>query len=40
MIMVDTSGLLADLFPDQGRHAECARVLTETEIGKCTRESN
>lgn len=31
MIVVDTSGLLAALFPDQRRHAECARVLTERE---------
>ena len=31
MIVVDTSGLLAALFPDQRRHAECARVLNETE---------
>ena len=31
MIVVDTSGLLAALFPDQRRHAECARVLTEME---------
>ena len=31
MIVVDTSGLLAALFPDQRHHAECARVLTEME---------
>lgn len=31
MILLDTSGLLAALFVDQRRHAECARVLTETE---------
>ena len=31
MIVVDTSGLLAALFPDQRRHAECARILTEME---------
>ena len=31
MIVVDTSGVLAALFPDQRRHAECARVLTEME---------
>ena len=31
MIVVDTSGLLAALFPDQRRHAECARILTERE---------
>ena len=31
MIVVDTSGLLAALFPDQRRHAECARVLTGTD---------
>ena len=29
MILVDTSGLLAALFPDQRRHSGCARVLTE-----------
>ena len=31
MIVVDTSGLLAALFPDQRRHVECARILTERE---------
>ena len=31
MIVVDTSGLLAALFPDQRCHAECARILTEME---------
>ena len=31
MVVVDTSGLLAALFPDQQRHAECARILTEME---------
>ena len=31
MIVVDTSGLLAALFPDQRRHTECARILTEME---------
>lgn len=31
MIVVDTSGLLAALFPDQRRHAECARILAERE---------
>ena len=31
MIVVDTSGLLAALFPDQRHHAECARILTEME---------
>ncbi len=31
MIVVDTSGLLAALFPDQRHHAECARILTERE---------
>ena len=31
MVVVDTSGLLAALFPDQRRHAACARVLTEME---------
>lgn len=27
MILVDTSGLLAALFPDQNRHSECAQAL-------------
>ena len=31
MILLDTSGLLAALFVDQRRHAECASVLTEAE---------
>ncbi len=31
MVVVDTSGLLAALFQDQRRHAECARILTATE---------
>lgn len=31
MILLDTSGLLAALFVDQRRHAECAHVLTEAE---------
>ena len=31
MVVVDTSGLLAALFPDQRRHAECARVLTDMD---------
>lgn len=31
MLVVDTSGLLAALFPDQGRHAECPRILTGME---------
>lgn len=31
MILVDTSGLLAALFPDQAFHAACARVLGEAE---------
>jgi predicted nucleic acid-binding protein len=31
MILLDTSGLLAALFVDQRRHAECARVLAESE---------
>ena len=31
MILVDSSGLLAALFPDQRRHAECVRILTERE---------
>ncbi len=31
MIIVDTSGLLAALFPDQRRHEEAARVLLEME---------
>jgi predicted nucleic acid-binding protein len=29
MILLDTSGLLAALFVDQRRHAECARVVSE-----------
>ncbi len=29
MILLDTSGLLAALFVDQTRHAECARVIAE-----------
>lgn len=31
MILVDTSGLLAALFPDQHRHTECARALLDAE---------
>ena len=31
MILVDTSGLVAALFPDQQDHAACARVLLESE---------
>lgn len=31
MIVVDTSGLLAALFPDQRRHTACARVLAKME---------
>jgi predicted nucleic acid-binding protein len=31
MILLDTSGLLAALFIDQRRHADCARMLTEAE---------
>ena len=31
MILLDTSGLLAALFPDQRRHEACARVLSESE---------
>lgn len=31
MILLDTSGLLAALFVDQRRHAECARVIAEAE---------
>ena len=31
MILVDTSGLLAALFPNQRLHQECAQVLTESE---------
>lgn len=31
MILLDTSGLLAALFPDQRRHRECAQVLKEAE---------
>jgi predicted nucleic acid-binding protein len=30
VILLDTSGLLAALFPDQQRHAEAARVLLES----------
>jgi uncharacterized protein len=30
MILLDTSGLLAALFPDQHRHEECARALRES----------
>ncbi len=30
MILLDTSGLLAALFVDQRRHAECARVVSES----------
>jgi len=31
VIVVDTSGVLAALFPDQRRHRECATVLNEHE---------
>jgi predicted nucleic acid-binding protein len=31
VILLDTSGLLAALFPDQQRHEECARVLIEAQ---------
>ena len=31
MILLDTSGLLAALFPDQHRHAEAARALLESK---------
>jgi predicted nucleic acid-binding protein len=31
LILVDTSGLLAALFPDQHQHEQCARVLKEKE---------
>jgi hypothetical protein len=31
LILVDTSGLLAALFPDQHRHTECARALLDAE---------
>ena len=31
MIVLDTSGLLAALFPDQKRHRECAEALREAE---------
>lgn len=31
MILVDTSGLLSALFPDQRLHPECARVLQQRE---------
>ncbi len=30
-MLLDTSGLLAALFPDQRRHADCARALREAE---------
>lgn len=29
MILLDTSGILAALFPDQNRHVECAQVLLD-----------
>lgn len=29
MILLDTSGILAALFPDQNRHVECARALLD-----------
>jgi predicted nucleic acid-binding protein len=31
VILLDTSGLLAALSPDQPRHADCARVLTDAD---------
>jgi len=31
VILLDTSGLLAALFPDQNRHAECAQALRDAE---------
>lgn len=31
MILLDTSGLLAALFPDQRQHQACAQVLQETD---------
>lgn len=31
MILIDTSGLLAALFPDQNHHEACARALREAE---------
>jgi uncharacterized protein len=31
LILIDTSGLLAALFPDQNHHEECARALLEAE---------
>lgn len=31
MILVDTSGLVAALFPDQLHHRECARILSEAK---------
>lgn len=31
MILIDTSGLLAALFPDQNHHEECARALREAK---------
>lgn len=30
MILLDTSGVLSALFPDQDRHRECARVLLQS----------
>ena len=29
MILLDTSGIISALFPDQNRHAECARAIRE-----------
>jgi predicted nucleic acid-binding protein len=31
VILLDTSGLLAAMFPDQNRHEECARALLEAD---------
>jgi len=31
LILLDTSGLLAALFPDQNRHAECVQALRDAE---------
>ncbi|HVS33023.1 MAG TPA: PIN domain-containing protein [Thermoanaerobaculia bacterium] len=31
MILLDTSGILSALFPDQYRHKDCARILLESD---------
>jgi predicted nucleic acid-binding protein len=36
VILLDTSGLLAALFPDQNRHEECARALRESTPPRIT----